>query len=948
MSVIFVCLLLLFHPVYSQVNADPAVIVGKLDNGFSYYIHRHDDQSHKVEFRFIVKAGSFNEDEDQGEMAHLAEHMAFNGTKHYPGTSVVDYFKKASVRYGAFTGDTHTTYTITLDKAAPDVINNCLTVMRDWAQDITLDSVEIDKERGVILAEHTKSESESGRLEMEILSRIIDHPKYPVDPNAKNVASIKSFAHASLIRFYKDWYRPDIEGIIVVGDIDGKEMEKKIRALFSDLKMPVHPRKNISEEDIKRTYAVTLKGANQFFAYQKPFFGNTTVELLLKRKSSLNKLKEDEQLRQAAGNRMFNQMMTARARYLVERYNTPLTMVSWGLSKNALNHNTGLDVFKTRIELGSNKPIDAACKSVLEELQRIKQNGFTPSELLEAKQILMTAGQSSKALTSSQLANNYAAHFITGVANTDDEKKNRLERDYIHSITLAEMNNMARSWIDLTVNRAVVIKAPVEQQNLPNAGMFNEWIRQSKTNKHAGSLSKTENITKLIADTTIFANIKSMYRLVEEDDLGVAKIILSNGATILLKPFKPSGAESDKILLYAYKRGGISLYDHNEKATARNAGSIVQHAGVDRYDKFQLDRYLIPKGVSVTMGMSDSVSSIAGRCNKGETETLLQLLYLRLTKPRKSDDAFLDWSNQRMEERRSNQSNYDKRFFDFVLSNYYLKNVSNTNDEDNYANASSIDQLLAYKIYKERFIDSGGWTFVITGDFNTSAIIPLLAKYIGALPAVPARMDEERSVKKMETAYHFQKGNKNFYLGNNEKAVVYMYFPNIMTHGLATRLKLELLGNVLFNRTWARLREKEGAVYVLNSDVAFLKGNDDVYAFYVRFMCEPGKVDYLKAAVMEEFQQIRNNGIDAETYKIALGKTKGNTLLTDLSRNRFWLDYIGFKSLTNTDMSEVLKRETILNEIINPEEINHAIKKYLNDSNLQTFVWLPERLKPSK
>lgn len=930
-------------PDTTLIPLDPKLKIGRLSNGFTYYIRENDNPKSKVEMYLIVKAGILHEDKNQMELAHLIEHLAFNGTKHYPGNTLREYFDKEGLNAGndwnAFT-ELSTYYSLTIPTGKPELLNNCFQILRDWAQDISLDSQAIDDERGVILSEFTQGQISEVVVQAEIKSILLNHPKFPVDWADQHIKNIRTANYNDVIRYYKDWYRPDLQAVIVVGDIDVGEVENKIKLLFADLKMPENPRK---VDDFGQQYSVNLINKNRYFILTDKERSDMLINIFQKKKGEFNVFKVERtyaDIRNARIEELFNEMVKLRLENLKNTYNTSIKFTDSKIEKGAINQLAQIDALQTTIRLDYSQSIEQALKETMIELERVAQYGFLPSELSTSKVKILKDFNKRNKEESGKLIHKYFRHFTDNAAAASPEYEAELTNVLINEITLNEVNSLAKEWIGLRNSTDVVIMAPESKKEvLPREATVFKWIKEARLTKVKKYHSPETISEALVFDKEISKVQGKIINTESNNEIGTTELELSNGVHILLKPIEQTEYSQNSIELKGFKPRSRSSNDDSDYSITENyAGQIVNHSGFGRYNKFQIDQFLKQRDVSYMFsGIERQSAYISARCKPKSIESMLQMIYLAFTSPRKDPEAFEDWLNIKKKElEQTHIQKAEDVLYDVVKNVGY--NYNQGSIPLSLQNLNKIDFETVHNIYKSYFSTAAGFTFVISGNFDPEIITPLLIKYLGALPGGNTfkrqlKMHEDSGVA------HFKKIDTTLYFGANNKADVQLHFPDFYTPDLKNDLLLRVLDLAVQNRMKYRLREKESGTYTVAGGgiINRLKNN---YNFSVVFSCAPDNVKHMIAAALDEFRKLKDGGIDEDLFQIA--KAQLNRIhQNSLRSSDFWSTYLKEKYLTQEDATEILKVTTMVS-LLTLDEINKAAETYLSVENIQRFVRLPE------
>jgi zinc protease len=536
---------------------DPAVHTGKLSNGLTYYIRHNTEPKNRVVMYMVNKAGSVLEDEDQRGLAHFTEHMSFNGTVHFPHNELINYLQKAGVRFGAdinaYTSFDETVYELPLPSDKPDILNTGLEIMHDWAQSATLDPTEIDKERGVVLEEKRLGKGAGESMQRVYWPVLLNNSRYAVRIPIGLDTVLDNFKRPIIARFYHDWYRPDLQALIIVGDINADSLERVVKATFSDLKNPVHER-------VRTKYTVPLNGKNQFVAVTDKEMTSTVAEVIIKH--PLPPLRTATDYRRAIMQNLFNQMLDERYAELSRKADPPFVQGGGEIS----DFIGGLDSYDASV-VAKPGELERGFKAVWRETERIRRFGFTPTELARAKTAYLNGMEESlkeKNKTSSEsFVKEYQAYFLKDIAAPGISAEYALTKNALPGITLAEVNNLTKEYITNN-NRDILIMAPDKDKGtLPNEVTVNGWLKSVEA-ENLGPYKDEVSSKPLLATAPIPGQIKSDQ---QEGDLHIITLTLSNGLKVVLKP---TDFKNDRILFSAFAPGGTSLYGNADFQSRRH------------------------------------------------------------------------------------------------------------------------------------------------------------------------------------------------------------------------------------------------------------------------------------------------------------------------------------------------------------------------------------------
>lgn len=910
------------QPKSELLPLDPTVKVGKLSNGFTYYIRKNCEPKSRVTLYLANKVGSVLENDDQQGLAHFMEHMSFNGTTHFPKNELISYLQKAGVRFGgdlnAYTGFDETVYQLPLPTDNAELLQNGFQIMRDWAQEVTLDPVEIEKERGVILEEKRLGKNAQQRLQYKYLPVIFNQSRYSNRLPIGTEEVLKNFKPQTIKDFYNDWYRPDLQALIVVGDIDVASTEQTIIKLFSDLKAPANKRP-------RTKYTIPLTGKNQFFAATDKEFPVTLIQVFIKHEKE--PLKSVADYRKQIIHSLYNQIISARIGELSKQANPPF--IQGGSSIGGFIGN--IDV-ASAVVVGKPGELENGFKAVWTELERIKRFGITPTELSRAKEALLQNIESSykeKDKTSSdQYVNEYLNLFLKGEAAPGIEYKYRFYQKTLPTIAVNEVNKLIKQNI-VDINRDILLLAPEKDAaTLPSEAIVNGWL--SDVNK--------SNITAYndqVSDKPLMATKPIAGKIVSEkknEAIGVTELTLSNGVKVKLKP---TDFKNDEISFSAFSPGGTSLYTDEDFESASTAADFVNYGGIADFSATQLEKYLSGKQLMVSPYINERFEGLEGYSTPKDLETALQLTNLYFTYPRKDVEVFkgvLSQQKAMLATRNNDPTSIFNDTVSAVLGNYSIRRTGPSVEKLNKIN---LDR--AFEIYKERFADAGDFTFTFVGNLDVEKIKPLLELYLGSLPTT----HRAESARNLGIEIPAGKIQKDLYKGQEPKASVKLVFSGNYQYGNDENEKLDALGEALTIKLTERLRENESGVYGVGARVSYKKYPISRYTLSISFGCAPENVDKLINSTLDEMKKMRESGpLQVDIDKSTAEKLRATEV--QLKENGFWINYLSGQYQNNENPEQILTYKEDLKKIT-AESLKSAAKNYLTEDNYIRFVLYPDK-----
>ena len=906
---------------YAQIPLDPAVRTGKLPNGFTYYIRHNSEPQHRAFLFLANKIGSMQEEDDQVGLAHFLEHMSFNGTKHYPKNQLIEYLQRCGVRFGAdlnaYTGFTETVYQLPLPSDDTAILRNGLQIMRDWAAEALLETDEINKERGVVLEEKRTHIGAGQRLQEKSLPLQVNHSLYARRLPIGTEQVLNSFKPEAIRRFYKDWYRPDQQALIVVGDVDVDSMEKQIQQLFGDLKNPANERPVIEHK-------IPLTGKNQFLAATDVEQTSTQVSLQFKQPALSLKTKAD--YRAQIVRNLLNQALAGRLGELSVRAQPPFIQADAALSGLM----GGLDAFSVNIVPRPGK-IKESFDTVWTEVVRLQKLGVTQTEFERGKSAYVTRMENiykeRNKIPSDAYVQDYLSYFLHGVAAPGIEMEYVIVKELMGTITLEEVNALARTIVK-EADRDIMLYAPEKDKaGLPTEGQIIGWMTAIKQEKLAVWKDDTSS-QRLLSVQPAAGKVVSREKI---DSVGATIYTLSNGVKVCVKP---TTFKNDEIIFSAFSEGGTSLYPDSLFLQAAAAPWLIPGNGVGAFGPVELGKMLAGKAAQVQPYIQDMYEGLNGAATVKDLETALQLTYLYFTKPRIDAMLFANnimGSKAMMQNRGNNPETVFGDTVNLVMSGYHYRRQPAT-----VAKLDSLNLDKVYAIYKERFANAGDFMFVFTGAIDTTTFIPLIERYLGSLPSTG-----QKEVWKDPGIYVPQgRISKTVYKGKDNKAQVKLHYSGDYAFKVANNTQLAALGSVLQYRVTERIRELEGGAYSPRAGVNYIKRPRSRYMISIEFTCAPQNTEKLIEAVNNEISKIKTAGAsqdDVDKFKAETVRVRD----TQLQTNAMWQGWLTYVLQNKEPYTGVLYLKERL-KAVTPLSVQQAARQFIDDRNYIRLVLMPE------
>ncbi len=910
----------------TTIPKDSSVLIGTLPNGLTYYIRKNVEPKNRAELYLVNKVGSIVENDDQQGLAHFTEHMAFNGTRDFPKNELISYLQKAGVRFGAdlnaYTGFNQTVYQLPLPTDSVKVFEKGFDILANWAGYVTFDDKEIDQERGVIVEEdRQRGKNAQERMSKQLLPVLLANSRYAERLPIGKLDIINNFEHQTIKQFYKDWYRPNLQAVIAVGDFDIANVEQLIKDNFSDLSNPENARK-------RESYDVPDNAEPLVKIVTDPEFPYNVASVTYKHPEVVETNEAD--LKRKILTNLINTMLSNRLTEIVQKGNAPFVFAqsNYGSFQGGL---VNLDAFNSVAVAKDALGLEAAIKAVIAENVRMKLFGFTTTELDRAKINLQTAidkqFKEKDKTKSAAFVQKYVDAFLKGLAIPSIDYIHEFYTKNLSEITVAEINKLASTFVT-DDNMIATIQAPdKEKANLPEPATYLTWIKTAGEGVKAYvDNTVTEPLMAKKPTAGTFVSEKKV------EDLGVTELTLSNGVKVILKPTE---FKNDQIVFRGSSKGGTSLSSDADFRSAQMADQLVSSSGIASFDESQLGKLLTGKVANVNPYIGTYSEGISGSASPKDLETALQLTYLYFTAPRK-DASVLKTQLESMQTVLSNRLTQPSAVFQdtatAVLNSYKKRAQQITIPE---LGQISLDKSIAF--YKERFANASDFTFTFVGNFKLEEIKPLLATYIGSLPA----NGNSETFKDLGLEPLSGDITKKVYKGLEDKANVSLVYHGNYNYSDKENLQLDALNAILENKILERLREKESGVYSPRVNVSYDNEPKPHYSVGISFSCAPANVDKLIVAAVDEVKTLQKEGASADDIQKFKAEELRQTEL-QLRENGFWLGYLQNAYTNDEDPKKVLTYTKTLSEVTNASTKTTAIK-YLKSDNFIRLILLPEQ-----
>ncbi|MBR5029598.1 MAG: insulinase family protein [Muribaculaceae bacterium] len=911
------------------IQNDPSVRTGKLPNGLTYYIKQNNWPEHRVNFYIAQRVGSLQEEESQRGLAHFLEHMAFNGTEHFPGSGVIDYTRSIGVEFGrdlnAYTSVDQTVYNINdVPSTRESAVDSCLLIIKDWANGLLLEGEEIDKERGVIHEEWRVRSSASQRMFERNLETLYPGSKYGKRMPIGLMSVVDNFKYNEIRDYYHKWYRPDNQAVVVVGDIDVDRMEQKIKDLFGSIPAPAADAAQVVDVEVPdNAEPIVVVDKDKEQQYNMVMVSYKTDPMPDEIKGDMTYLIMKYAVDMACD--MLNKRLEEKA----QEADCPYLQAGAGYGSYLFSKTK--DAFQMTI-LPKDDMTDAAVKAVTEEALRAAEHGFTATEYMRVKDDYLSNLEKQynnrNQINNNRFGREYCANYLEHEPYPSIEWEYQMMNMIAPNIQVEMINQLMSQVVTKNDSNMVVISFNKETTELPTTEGLMAAIKAAQN-------EKLEAYVDNVKDEPLMTEMPKPGKIVKEVEnalLGYKELTLSNGAKVILKP---TDFKDDEIRYYAESKGGESLYDEKDWANLKLFDDVISYSGLGNFSNNELQKALAGKNANVNLGMSTEYERLTGNSTKKDLETMFQMNYLYFTNIKKDEKAVGNLLSMTETQLKAKGTVPEMAFSDsvsYTLGNHSWR--SKPFDVDDLKNVN-YDRIL--QIAKERTANAADFTFYFVGSFDEATIKPLIEQYIASLPAQKGKKENFKDVNTHPTGVVINEFTRKM---ETPKANNIMYWHSFLAPlSLDNQLKASIAGDVLDMVLLKKIREDEGAAYTTNAFGGLGKEGNKIQTYLIG-VCpmKPEKKDIV-LKVMREALGDMANGVEES----AMSKIKEKMLKdydTNAKSNGHWI------SVLKTFVEDGLDTQTNYKEILNKitcADISKFVKDYLISSgNRIEVTMLPE------
>ncbi|MCM1348602.1 MAG: insulinase family protein [Firmicutes bacterium] len=915
----------------NQLPRDPEVRTGTLPNGLTYYLRHNGTPASQADFYIAMRVGSVNEEENQRGLAHFLEHMCFNGTRHFPGNSVITYLESLGVKFGAnlnaYTSTDETVYNICeVPTTRSSALDSCMLILRDWSGDLNLNAKDIDEERGVIKGEWRQRMSQaSSRLLEKALPELYPGSIYGKRMPIGSMDVVENFKHKELRNYYKQWYHPLNQCVVVVGDIDLDRTENEIKRLWSDVKLP----KGATAFQLPD---VPSNAAPVATVQTDPEQSASTLSMFIKHESTPDSLDNTiASMRNDIIKYLIGAMLAERITEVENAEGSPVTATAVGDRKFMLSR--GQEALMLRTPVKSGRAADAVT-ALATELKRAARHGFLDSELQRAK-IDARADMEKKfaernSVTNTQYAKQYVRHYLDGGPLLSADQEHKMMRGVIGQVTLDDCNRYIASVVT-PEGKNVVMMAYLPQTDKTEAAQLTEAY-------NAVDPGTLEAYVDRAVSGSILENEPTAGTVTNEQELpqfGAQLWTLSNGIKVYVRP---SHEQADRIIITGYSPGGFSQnYNPALAPDYKMANDVLAVSRSGQYSADDLRRLLVGRRIKASIAIDNMNETLMATSSRADLADAFRLLHLKATDLRRDDAAFARLIDNNRSHLSDNRDNPTFAMGDSIHAYVYnrhplgLKLTAKSMDSVDY------DRIL--DLYRDRFGDMSDFAFFITGDFDADSVRSLVSRYIASLPTA-GRMETPNDI---DYRYGTTPQARFTMPMQTPQSIVYSFYHAPCEFTLHNRLLAQITGTLVQDLLREDLRERRGWTYGVKTHIglnAGYNGSDPTLAImpvYIRVAPENASETF---AVVDS--TVRSMANETSIRPEALAKTKeylSKNYAQAIKDNSYWESVMRVYHRFGIDMNSGYLAEL---ESVTPASVSEFARKVLLPAQRMQLEMSPE------
>ncbi|WP_197055447.1 M16 family metallopeptidase [Gillisia sp. Hel_I_29] len=911
---------------------DSSVRYGQLNNGLTYYLQKNDSLEKNIEFRFVVKVGINQKDIAQVEYAHLLEHLGYLATKHFPDK--MSYYNKPGMYSHAYTGFDNTIYITSISSKKKESINEVLKSFQDITNNIILDKKSIDVQREAILGEIRTINPYRDWLNATIQKNLLSNTGYKYIDKKESKKSVEDFDYNGFLNFYKNWYTPDLEAIIVVGDINLDSIEKQIHEYYSILERRT---KNKNFEIGNYSSKVNLTGHNRVLTIIDIITPTLQFKIFSKKMNEALNPKNRDDFKHMILQKLYQHLVSLNADMFEDSFHPSFSDFSSHYDNDELaGSQLQVTTMGVDIDTDNEKQLLGVIRKALVAWKQI-HSGITDLEFQKAKKELLKNLTNDNSSSSVSLANRYHNHFVKGSYAMDPDEELLMLTEILKKIDLQEIQAYVHKAGDLSENTDFVFLKN-EVQKVPEYAQIKNCIDEVQSKNFPPIKSQKDPIKSLpkVACNSN-SNVFNLERLAP-NIIGVSTITLKNGIKLILKPLKPSSNNYNrKLQLMGYRENNNALRVKNEYLKASLIPDLINFMGAGDYSKFEIEEFKRAHDIKLNFEFNKDMQSIYGESKVSEIEELLNLINLYASQPRKDNDGFVAWKKYKKQEL---QGKLTRGSSDFYLDEIYALRYP----EIPQLGSEEVEDLTLNKIfraYDKWFTGFEGYTFIVTGDFEIKEIVSRLTNSLSCFPIENSSKTDIQDI----TKFPLERMEETIFLKNIDQAMVTLSFPFKVENTTKNMILLKHIEKALNEKIWTRLRD---GCFSPRAYGKWEEIRNGIYTFNVSFDSAIGNQQNMIEMALETFNDLKKEGVTSDWLKnnINIEADSYDRKLEYFGLFNKWPNYLQTKLSSGENIApEILQYKTLLEHFVSIDELNVALQKYLNDDFLQKFIILPEQHK---
>ena len=901
------------------------VVHKKLDNGINYYVMKNKHPKNRIDLKLVVKAGSTFEDDDQKGVAHLIEHMAFNGTEHFERNSLVDYFELIGMDFGAevnaYTSFDETVYRLRVPADDPEMLKTALLVFRDWACAITFDQTELDKERGVVTEEWRLGRGLKGRTSDAEMPFLLRDSRYASRLPIGDMNVIKNISRERVIDFYKKWYRPELISVVVVGDADTSVLEKAVIETMQDIP---------ASEDVIDipSYTIPEQKEKDILLFKDPEQPYPLIQIM--EQTEISPLKTKKVFRDILIESIAENIMNERFDAITSTPDSPwLDAAGW---VSSFTNYTG---FKCMGFIPKENRFKDAFSILFDEYETLCQNGILKSEFDRAKEVVFS-DYCVKDVESDYFAGSIADYIISGDLYMSTEYERNTAGRLIMDIKQSEVNSYIKNFL---TDRGTYLLAflPQETKDIPDKAEIEDLWKNYK-----GNVSEDKNDFK--SDKLLFQRPKTTSRIKtmkSNTALGTKEYTFKNGLKLILKPLKE---DTNSVNISVYKKGGLSLYSDEEYPSGEIATDYAWYSGICNMSYSEFMKVFSEKQCNLKFGVGDySTYFKTSSVYNEDLEFILQVFNQLFTNPRFTDDGWKTLYAQLSQTAESRGTRPSDVFNDKINELLYNSSLRKISVDKRYL--AAINRETAERIYRESFSNAADFTIIITGDFTEKKAVELAQIYLGTLPS-----ENETKAQQIwrEPDFPQDKPYAVVKKGLDQQSKVFIGFgtkietPETPEEIWKEKMLVSQLESYLQIKLREVIREDKSGTYGVNVDAYFTATPECFGKVQITFSCEPGREKELSNEVISQIKQLIETAPE-DSYITKLKESYRRNSEMSLDSQSYVENKLINICVFKTEPEKALKDTDTLPEILTSEKLQQTAQKYLNTENYVTVILSPEK-----